>query len=148
MMLLRRRFLELVAGAVALPTAFCLARAETYPSRPITMVVPFPAGGPSDTLARILAERMTGSLGQSVIVEDVNGASGSVGLGRVARAAPDGYTLSIGHWGTHVVIGATMNLSFDVLNDFELATATCPWVSIELWLHMSALGQERTFRQA
>jgi len=119
MMLLRRRFLELVAGAVALPTAFCLARAETYPSRPITMVVPFPAGGPSDTLARILAERMTGSLGQSVIVEDVNGASGSVGLGRVARAAPDGYTLSIGHWGTHVVIGATMNLSFDVLNDFE-----------------------------
>jgi tripartite-type tricarboxylate transporter receptor subunit TctC len=119
MRLLRRRFLELVAGAVAVPTAFCLARAETYPSRPITMVVPFPAGGPSDTLARILANRMSASLGQSVIIEDVNGASGSVGLGRVARAAPDGYTLSIGHWGTHVVIGATMNLSFDVLNDFE-----------------------------
>jgi tripartite-type tricarboxylate transporter receptor subunit TctC len=83
------------------------------------MVVPFPAGGPSDTLARILADRMSASLGQSIIIEDVNGASGSVGLGRVARAAPDGYTLSIGHWGTHVVIGATMNLSFDVLNDFE-----------------------------
>jgi tripartite-type tricarboxylate transporter receptor subunit TctC len=83
------------------------------------MVVPFPAGGPSDTLARILADRMSASLDQSIIIEDVNGASGSVGLGRVARAAPDGYTLSIGHWGTHVVIGATMNLSFDVLNDFE-----------------------------
>src|SRR5262249_56068139 len=78
-----------------------------------------PAGGPSDTLARILADRMSASLGQSIIIEDVNGASGSVGLGRVARAAPDGYTLSIGHWNTHVVIGATMNLTFDVLNDFE-----------------------------
>jgi tripartite-type tricarboxylate transporter receptor subunit TctC len=119
MRLLRRRFLELVAGTAAVPPAFRLARAETYPSRPITMVVPFPAGGPSDTLARILADRMSASLGQSIIIEDVNGASGSVGLGRVARAAPDGYTLSIGHWGTHVVIGATMNLSFDVLHDFE-----------------------------
>jgi tripartite-type tricarboxylate transporter receptor subunit TctC len=119
MRLLRRRFLELVAGAVVLPSASCLAGAETYPSHSITMVVPFPAGGPSDTLARILADRMTASLGQSIIVEDVSGASGSVGLGRVARASPDGYTLSIGHWGTHVVIGATMNLTFDVLNDFE-----------------------------
>ena len=94
-------------------------RSETYPSRPITMVVPFPAGGPTDTLARILADRMSASLGQSVIIENVSGASGSVGLGRVARASPDGYTLIIGHWGTHVVIGATMKLSFDVLNDFE-----------------------------
>src|SRR5262249_41047742 len=116
MRLLRHRFLAWVAGAAAVPPAFHLARAEPYPSRPITMVVPFPAGGPSDTLARILADRMSASLGQSIIIEDVNGASGSVGLGRVARAAPDGYTLSIGHWGTHV--GATMNLSF-VLNDFE-----------------------------
>jgi tripartite-type tricarboxylate transporter receptor subunit TctC len=118
-MIPRRRFLHLAAGAAALPTASRLAGAETYPSRPIAMVVPFPAGGPTDTLARILADRMTASLGQSVIIENVSGASGSVGLGRVARASPDGYTLSIGHWGTHVVIGATMKLSFDVLNDFE-----------------------------
>ena len=80
MRFLRRRFLELVAGAVAVPTVFCLARAETYPSRSITMVVPFPAGGPTDTLARILADRMTASLGQSVIIEDVSGAGGGVGL--------------------------------------------------------------------
>ncbi len=119
MKLPRRQFLHLAVGAAALPTASRLAEAETYPSRPITMVVPFPAGGPTDTLARILADRMTASLGQTIIVVDVSGASGSVGLGRVARAAPDGYTLSIGHWGTHVVIGATMNLPFDVLNDFE-----------------------------
>ena len=119
MKLPRRRFLRLAAGAAVLPTASRLAGAETYPSRPITMVVPFPAGGPTDTLARILADRMSASLGQSVIIENVSGASGSVGLGRVARASPDGYTLIIGHWGTHVVIGATMKLSFDVLNDFE-----------------------------
>ena len=102
---------------------FCLpdrvfAGAETYPTRPITIVVPFPAGGPTDTLARILADRMTAALGQSVVIEDVAGASGRIGLERVARALPDGYTLSIGHWGTHVVIGATMKLPFDVLNDF------------------------------
>ena len=86
------------------------------------MVVPFPAGGPTDTLARILADRMTASLGQSIVLENVSGASGSVGLGRVARAAPDGYTLIIGHWATHVVIRATMNLPYDVLNDFEPVT--------------------------
>src|SRR5579862_5274871 len=80
---------------------------------------PFPAGGPTDTLARILADRMTAALGQSVVIEDVSGASGRVGLERVVRALPDGYTLSIGHWVTHVVIGATMKLPFDILNDFE-----------------------------
>jgi tripartite-type tricarboxylate transporter receptor subunit TctC len=114
----RRQFLRLAISAAILPTASHLAEAETYPSRPITMVVPFPAGGPTDTLARILADRMTVALGQSVVIEDVSGASGRVGLERVARALPDGYTLSIGHWGTHVVIGATMSLPFDVLNDF------------------------------
>ena len=119
MELRRRQFLQLAASAAGLPIALRLARAETYPSRPITMVVPFPAGGPTDTLARILADRMTAALGQSVVIEDVSGASGRVGLERVARALPDGYTLSIGHWGTHVVIGATMKLPFDVLNDFE-----------------------------
>ena len=94
------------------------ARAETYPSHPITIIVPYPAGGPTDTLARILADHMKNSLGQPIIVENVSGAAGSIGVARVARAAPDGYTLSIGHWNTHVVLGATMNLPFDVLNDF------------------------------
>jgi tripartite-type tricarboxylate transporter receptor subunit TctC len=93
--------------------------AQTYPSRPVSIIVPYPAGGPTDTLARILAEHMKGTLGQTVIVENVAGAGGSIGVARVARAAPDGYTLSIGHWNTHVVLGATMNLPFDVLNDFE-----------------------------
>lgn len=119
MKLPRRRVLQLATGGAALPIASRLAGAETYPSRPITMVVPFPAGGPTDTLARILADHMKTSLGQSIVIEDVSGASGSVALGRVARATPDGYTLVIGHWGTHVVIGATMKLSYDVLNDFE-----------------------------
>jgi len=95
------------------------AMAQAYPSRPITIIVPFPAGGPTDTLARILADHMTTSLVQSVIVENVSGAAGSIGVGRVARAAPDGYTVSIGHWSTHVVNGATMSLAYDVLSDFE-----------------------------
>jgi tripartite-type tricarboxylate transporter receptor subunit TctC len=111
--------LRTLAGAIALVLAgSAVAPAQTYPSRPVTIVVPYPAGGPTDTLARILAEHMKGSLGQPVIVENVTGAAGSIGVARVARAAPDGYTLSIGHWNTHVVLGATMNLSFDVLNDF------------------------------
>jgi len=105
------------ALAIALASAFG-AQAETYPSHPITMIVPYPAGGPTDTLARILADHMKNDLGQPIIIENVSGAGGSIGVGKVARAAPDGYTLSIGHWNTHVVLGATMNLSFDALNDF------------------------------
>jgi len=115
----RRRFPHLSAGAAALPALSRVASAETYPTRPITIVVPFPAGGPTDTLARIMADHMRTSLGQSVIIENVSGGAGSVGVGRVARAAPDGYTVSIGHWNTHVVNGATLNLPYDVLNDFE-----------------------------
>ena len=109
------------AFVVALAIAFAGvagAQAETYPSHPVTIIVPYPAGGPTDTLARILADRMKNSLGEPIIVENVSGAGGSIGVARVARSAPDGYTLSIGHWNTHVVLGATMNLSFDVLNDF------------------------------
>ena len=94
------------------------AMAQAYPSRPITIIVPFPAGGPTDTLARILADHLSSSLAQSVIIENVSGAAGSIGAGRVARAAPDGHTVIIGHWSTHVVNGATMSLPYDVLTDF------------------------------
>ncbi|MCW5591719.1 MAG: hypothetical protein KIS74_06460 [Burkholderiales bacterium] len=93
--------------------------AQSFPSRPVTMVVPFAAGGPVDTVARILAEPMRKSLGQAIVVESTTGAGGSLGVGRVARAAPDGYTLSIGHWSTHVVNGAVYQLNYDLLNDLE-----------------------------
>ncbi len=95
------------------------ATAQTYPSRPISIVVPFSAGGPTDTLARILSEPLRKLLGQTIIVDNVTGAGGSIGVGRVVRAAPDGHTLSIGHWGTHVVNGAYYTLTFDLLTDFE-----------------------------
>jgi tripartite-type tricarboxylate transporter receptor subunit TctC len=103
--------------AVAASTA--TADAQVYPSRPITMVVPYSAGGPTDTIARIMADRMRGPLGQTIIVENVTGAAGTIGVGKVARAAADGYTISIGHWGTHVVNGAIYALAYDVLRDFE-----------------------------
>ena len=95
------------------------ASAQAYPSRPITLIVPFPAGGPADAIGRIVAEGMRASLGRPVIVENVGGASGSIGVGRAARASPDGYTLSLGSWPTHVVNGAVYALQYDVLNDFE-----------------------------
>jgi tripartite-type tricarboxylate transporter receptor subunit TctC len=95
------------------------ASAQVYPSRPITIIVPFAAGGPADTLARMLGERMRSSLGQSIIVENAPGAAGSLGVGRVARAAPDGYTISIGHLGTHVFNGALYNLQYDLVKDLE-----------------------------
>jgi tripartite-type tricarboxylate transporter receptor subunit TctC len=92
----RRQFLHLALGAVALRAASSIARAQTYPSRSITIVVPFAAGGATDTIGRMMAERMKSSLGQHVIVENVTGAGGTIGVGRVARAAPDGYTLGLG----------------------------------------------------
>jgi tripartite-type tricarboxylate transporter receptor subunit TctC len=119
MKLPRRRFLHLAAGAVALPAMPRIARAQTYPTRPITMIVPFPAGGAADLIGRLVAEHMRGSLGQPVIVENMAGASGSVGAGRVARAAGDGYTLGIGTLSTHVINGALLALQYDVRKDFE-----------------------------
>jgi len=107
-------FVSLIA-ALATTTA----SAQTYPSRPITMVVPFAAGGPVDVVARILAVPMGKSLGQTVVVDNTVGAGGSIGVGRVARAAPDGYTVSIGHWSTHVVNGAVYALNYDLLKDLE-----------------------------
>jgi tripartite-type tricarboxylate transporter receptor subunit TctC len=111
--------LRVLFGAVALLLQVVAAVAQNYPSRPITMIVPFSAGGPTDTIARIMAERVRGPLGQTVVIENVTGAAGSIGVGRVARSAPDGYTLSIGHWSTHVVNGAIYSLPYDVFNDFE-----------------------------
>ncbi len=119
MTLPRRRFLQLAAGAAALPAASRIARAQAYPARPVSILVPFAPGGPTDTIARMLAERMRAYLGQTIIIENAAGANGSIGVGRVARAAPDGYTLSIGQTGTHVLNAATYTLQYDVLNDFE-----------------------------
>jgi tripartite-type tricarboxylate transporter receptor subunit TctC len=115
----RRRFLQGLAGAAALPAMGRLAAAETYPSRPITIISPFAAGGATDVLARIIGERMGRSLGQSIIVEDVTGAAGSIGVARVVHAPADGYTLSIGTLTTHVLIGGLYALPFDLLTDFE-----------------------------
>jgi len=108
MKLPRRQFLHLATGAAALPVVSHFAWAQAYPTRPITIVVPFPAGGALDVFGRILAERMRASLAQNVIIENVAGASGGLGVGRVARAAPDGYTLFIGYWGTHVANGVNV----------------------------------------
>jgi tripartite-type tricarboxylate transporter receptor subunit TctC len=95
------------------------ALAQAYPSHPITIIVPFPAGGPTDTLARILGERMRISLGQPVLVETVTGAGASIGVVRAAQSAPDGYTLSIGNWTSHVGAGAMYPAAHDALLDLQ-----------------------------
>jgi tripartite-type tricarboxylate transporter receptor subunit TctC len=119
---------ETLAISVAPSSVFTVAailassettKAEAYPSRPITMIVGFPAGGPTDTIARIVAEHMRSSLGQPIIIENVTGAGGTIGVGRVARAAPDGYVLSFGSNTTHVFNGAIYVLQYDVAKDFE-----------------------------
>jgi tripartite-type tricarboxylate transporter receptor subunit TctC len=115
----RREFLHLAAGAAALPVVSRIARAQSYPSRPITLVIPFAAGGGADAVLRIMAERMRAFLGQTIIIENVSGASGTIGTGRVFRAAPDGYTLGAGNWGTHVANGAIYPLPYNVQSDFE-----------------------------
>jgi len=111
-----RRFL--VALALTILAGAVIARAQSYPSRPITLVVPFPPGGSTDTAARIMAERMRAPLGQPIVIENVGGAGGSIGVGRVARSAPDGYTFDIGQWDTHV--GSIIyKLDYDLEKDFE-----------------------------
>jgi tripartite-type tricarboxylate transporter receptor subunit TctC len=126
----RRRFLHLAGGAAALPALSRFARAQSYPSRQITMVVPVSAGGAMDALARIVAEGMRTSLGQPVIVENTTGASGTIGVGRVARAAPDGYTLCYAAFATHVVSPAVNDLPYNVLTDFEpiALISSTPWL--------------------
>lgn len=118
MKLPRRTFLKF-AGALA--TAMALARittAQTYPSRPITLIVPVAAGSSSDVVGRVLADRMSKSLGQPIIIENVSGADGTIGTGKAAHAVPDGYTIGMGFTSSHALNGAFYSLSYDVLNDF------------------------------
>jgi tripartite-type tricarboxylate transporter receptor subunit TctC len=110
---------RLLAGALAGLATVGAALAQPYPNKPITLVVPFAAGGPTDTLARILGERLRQSLGQTVVIENTTGAAGSIGVGRVVRSAPDGYTVGIGHWSTHVVNGAIYPLNYDLVKDLD-----------------------------
>jgi tripartite-type tricarboxylate transporter receptor subunit TctC len=105
--------LALLAAAVA------AAQAQTFPAKPITIIVPFAAGGPTDSMARALSERLRTALGQTVVIENVTGAGGTIGVTRSVRAPADGYTISMGHLGTHVVNGAIYPLPFDLINDFE-----------------------------
>src|SRR4051812_5455077 len=107
----------LLAGLLAV-ASIAGAPAQDYPNRPITVIVPYPAGGPTDAIIRNLGERMRVSLGQPVIVEYVTGAGGTVGTARAAKAAPDGYTIICGHVGTHVTNGAVYSLPFDLVKDF------------------------------
>ena len=132
MTLSRRTILRLVAGMAGLPAVASSASAQTYPTRPITIIVPFPPGGGGDNITRILAERMRVSLGQPVIIENVSGASGSIGVGRVARASPDGYVIGFGYWGTHVSNPTVYSLDYDVVNDFEPISllTRAPWLII------------------
>jgi tripartite-type tricarboxylate transporter receptor subunit TctC len=106
-------------AAIALCCFAGSAASQAWPAKPVTMVVAFAAGGPTDTIARLMAAAMGSRLGQTVVVENTTGAAGTIGVGRVAKAAPDGYTLGIGHWSTHVVNGAIYALPYDLLNDFE-----------------------------
>jgi tripartite-type tricarboxylate transporter receptor subunit TctC len=108
-----------VLAALLTLLAFGGARADNFPSHPITLVVPFSAGGPTDAMARILAEHMRTTLGQNLVIENVTGAGGSLGVGRVVRAPADGYTVSIGHLGTHVANGAIYKLGYDLVTDLE-----------------------------
>ena len=122
MKLPRRQFLHLAAGAAALPGLSRIARAQTYPTRPITLIVPFAAGGAADTLVRIVVERMRAPLGQSIVIENVTGAEGTIGVGRAVRARPDGYTICLGTTGTHVLNSALYSLPYDVFHDFAPIT--------------------------
>src|SRR5580704_5389669 len=110
--------MKLIFAAALALLACGSANAQNYPSRPITVIAPFPPGGPSDALARVLSGSLQTSLGQPIVIENVGGAGGTIGVTRVARADPDGYTLLIGQWSTQVVNPITYDLAVDVVNDF------------------------------
>lgn len=117
--MIRARFIGAFAALFALFAGAAFALADSYPSHPITMLVGFPPGGPTDTLARILADAMGRSLGQTVVVETVSGASGTIATGRVVHAAPDGYTIGIGNWTSHVGSPALYTLDYDIIKDLQ-----------------------------
>jgi tripartite-type tricarboxylate transporter receptor subunit TctC len=118
-MQLHHRFMRrAVAGLIALAPLHT-ALAQDYPTKPITMIVPYAVSGPTDTVGRIVTERMRAELGQTIVAENVGGAGGSIGLGRLARAAPDGYTIDVGNWSAHVINGAIYSLPYDLKTDFE-----------------------------
>jgi len=119
------------ATICAIALAIASATAQPFPSRPITMIVPYPPGGPTDTLARIFAERLRASLGQPVIIENVGGGAGSIGVARAARAAPDGYTINFGNVASHVFSTVVFKLQYDVLTDLDpvaLMTTSPMWL--------------------
>jgi len=110
---------KILFAALGVAMMACGAQAQSYPSRPITLVVPLGPGGSTDVIARIMAEGMRNILGTMIVVENTTGAGGTIGVGRVARSAPDGYTIGIGQWGTNVASGAIYPLTFDLVKDFE-----------------------------
>src|SRR6266700_1894825 len=114
-----RKPLLAAAAFAAILAGIGNAAAQNYPTRPVIMMVPLATGGSTDTIARILAEGMRAPLGQPVVVENVTGAGGTIGVGRLARAAPDGYTIGIGQWGTNMANGAIYPLQYDLIKDFE-----------------------------
>ena len=109
---------RLIAALFMVVCAVATVQAQTFPSRPLTLIVPFPPGGSTDAAARIMGERMHKTLGQPIVIENVGGAGGSIGVGRLARSVPDGYTFDIGQWDTHV--GSIIyKLDYDLEKDFE-----------------------------
>ena len=130
MIIKRFATLALTIGAFVL-VGLTTASSQSYPSRPITLIVPYSPGGPTDSLARILIDHMRLSLGQSIVIENVTGAGGSIGVGRVARAIPDGYTFGIGQVSSNGFNGAVYKLSYDLLEDFApiaLLTTAPMWL--------------------
>jgi tripartite-type tricarboxylate transporter receptor subunit TctC len=122
----RRRFLQLAAGGAALPALPYTAMAQAYPTRPITVIVPFAAGGPTDVAGRIVSEHMSRTLGQQCVVENVVGAGGTIGSARTMRAAPDGYTIQMGHMGTHAIaVSLYANLAYKPDIDFAPIGVVC-----------------------
>jgi len=136
----RRAALEFLGGALIGNACRSDGAAQTFPVRPLTMIVPAPAGGPLDVIGRVLSEPMRGSLGQPIIIENVSGADGSIGTGRAARAKPDGYTIEVGFMGGNVLNGAYYSLPYDVLNDL---VPICPLASTPLVLFASRLMPAR-----
>jgi tripartite-type tricarboxylate transporter receptor subunit TctC len=116
---------KLLVAALLVGAGVPAGRAQSFPSRPITMIVPFPAGGPSDVLARVMSQGMRAALGQPIVVENVSGAAGTIGVNRAQRATPDGYTIVLGNLGTHVFNGAVYPLGYDLVSDFA-AVAQLP----------------------